>query len=363
MEHRELPHTVPADPRPGGAGDDTEGRFRLRMFEQPRGRRHLDLGRAGLLTFAIVACSAGFFYGAFRARKVAIEWLYRQSQYQFPFRDIRLVPEPPRWYRGGRREFLERVRQGAGEAHYFSILDVVPERLALAFKKYAWVEDVRKVNYSPGKIVVTLEYRQPVAWVDLPGGKQPIVDDQAIILAANDVDLDQLGQVMKVWGEGLAPPSDPRAGVIWKLKSASSDVDEPDLRIRAAARLAGFLRTEARMRDAARAPALRILEIIVTDLASRGLFMMNAEGAEIWWGRAPGDEAPGMLTAEQKWTMLVEWQQSTRSRFLKEGDYWAFSRKGVYHVCPPAHPRHRPSEVSEADRDPPTTGRKPRGSG
>jgi len=365
MEHREPPRIAAGDRRFDGAIEEPGGRFRLRRFDPDRSRHQPDLGRAGLLTLAAVAVLAGLIYLAYHATRAAVRWLHHQSNYQLPFNQIRLATEPPAWYRGGTQEFLEQVRLGAGESERISLLAVVPERLRLAFKKYAWVEDVVKVSYGPGRVVVDLRYRRPVAWVDLRNGRQQIVDDEGILLPPEDIDAAQLGQLIKITGDGLGAPSDPRAGVIWKRKASTTDMGEADPRIQAAARLAGFLRTEPRARDALSSQALLILQIMVTDLAHEGLFMMNAEGTLIWWRKAPGDERSGKLklSAEQKWAMLRHWQQSTRARFLNEGDYWAFSSKGLYHVC--THPRspHEPAEKSEAGKDQPAAAGKPGGSG
>jgi len=364
MEHREPPRIASGDRRFEGAIEEPGGGFRLRRFDPARDRRQLDFGRAGLLTLAAIAVLAGVIYLAFQGTRAGVGWLHHQSKYQLPFNQIHLATEPPAWYRGGAQEFLERVRLGAGEAEQISLLEVEPERLTLAFKKYAWVEDVVKVTYGPGRILVDLRYRQPVARVDVaPGQQKQIVDDTGIILPTEDLDLDQLGQVITITGEGLAAPSDPRPGVMWKAKASSSDMGEEDPRIQGAAKLAGFLRTEAAAHEGLASPALHFREIIVTDFARRGLFIMNAEGAEVCWGSAPGDERPGRLSAEQKWAMLVQWQQSTGSRSLKEGDYWAFSRNGLYHVCP--HPRssHKPADVSAAGKDQPAVVGKPARSG
>jgi hypothetical protein len=351
MEHRELPPLSGGDLPLDGTLEQPTTRFRLRRFDPDGDVGPMDFRRLGLRAIAALATFAGLIFLGIQGTRIAVGWLHHQPQYQFPFSRIRLLPEPPPWYRGGAQEFLKRVRHGAGECEHIATLDVVPERLALAFKKYAWVEDVTRVTIAPGRIECELRYRQPVAWVDLSGGKQHIVDAHAIILQADEIDPDQLGQVIKISGEGLSAPADPRAGVIWKWQGSATDLGQPDPRIEAAAKLAGFVKAQGRIRDGESSRALRVIEIIVTDFASRGLFMMNAEGAEIWWGRTPGDEAPGTLTAEQKWTMLVDWQRSTRARFLVDGDYWAFSRKGVYHACPHAKSPHEPSEVSLSAKD------------
>jgi hypothetical protein len=361
MEHREPPRIAPGDRRFDGAIGEPEAGFRLRAFVPAQGRRHLGIGRAGLLAVFGIAMLAGVLFLVRQATRGAVGWLHHQSRYQVPFREIRLATEPPPWYRGGGSEFLERVRQGAGEDERFSLLDVGPERLTLAFKKNPWVEDVIKVGYAPGRVVVELRYRWPVAWVDLP--QKRIVDQEAIILPHENIDPDLLGRLIMITGDGLAPPADPRAGVIWKTRTGANDLGETDRRIEGAAKLAGFLKRQSNSGESPAVPALLFREIIVTDFERRGLFIVNEEGAEVCWGSAPGDERPGRLTAERKWTMLREWQQSTRSRCLPTFDYWAFSRAGLYHVCP--HPRssHAPTEVPRVGKNRPTDFAKPAGSG
>jgi hypothetical protein len=127
--------------------------------------------------------------------------------------------------------------------------------------------------------------------------------------------------------------------------------------------LAGFLREKTRVELAKTSPALRVLEIIVTDYRRRGLFVMNAEGAEIWWGEAPGDEPPGKPTAPQKWGFLCRWQDMTPARFLDQGDFWAFSQGGIHHVCPHRDPSHAPRAARAAGTSRPVLDGKQGGSG
>jgi hypothetical protein len=343
MEHREPPRIAIGDRRFEETQKASHVWFPLRRSDPAGSRRPREARRAALPAIVVSAVAAGLIYVGWQATRAAVAWLHHQSQYQVPFKDLELVRSPPAWYRGGARRFLEQVGQNAAEPARVSQLDVRPDQLAVAFKKYAWVEDVAKVAYSPGRIRVDLRYRRPVAWVNLPRGQQQIVDDRGIILSVEDVDVEPLGSLVKITGDGVFAPSDPRPGVVWKAKEHVGEPDEADGRIVGAARLAGFLRQEERASEAAACPALRILEIIVTDYDRRGLFVMNAEGAEIWWEDAPGRERPGKLSASEKWRMLVRWQATTRARFLEAGDFWAFSRKGVLFNCPPTHSsRHEP---------------------
>jgi hypothetical protein len=351
MEHREPPRIAAGDRRFGGVTEEPGGRFRLRTFDPASNRRRIEPLRVALLSVSALAITAAIYYIASRATSSAVGWLHRQSQYQLAFDQIRLVHEPPAWYRGGAREFLARVRHDSGESEHISQLDVRPERLALAFKIDPWVEEVVRVAYAPGRISVDLRFRQPVAWVwvvapdqrtKLAGRQKWIIDGEGRVLASEDVDVEPLGTLLKITGEELAAPADPRAGVVWKSKSSGGEIEQVDERIVAAGKLARFLTQEGRV-DSTKA-ALRMIEIIVPELSdfrNRGLFVLNAEGAEFCWGKAPGSEGPGEPSSDAKWQMLRRWEETTPKRTLADGDYWEFSRKGLSHECP-HNPSHRP---------------------
>jgi hypothetical protein len=348
MEHRELPRIAPGEHPFDGEPQQAGGRFRLRRFDEAGKNRKTGYRRVGVLGVVCVALVAGLLYLTDWVRRGSVEWLAHQSQYQLPFNQIELVPETPQWYQGGTRAFLEMVRLGAGEPENIPILGVPPGHLAVAFKKYAWVEEV-KVAYGTGRIRVDVRYRKPVAWVQLRGGEQKIVDRNGIILPAEDVDVAKLGQMITITGDGgLAAPSDARPGVIWKSPGDGPGLSRVDERIVAASKLAAFVAQQPQSNDAQQSPALHLREIIVTvfHLRGRGLFVVNAERAMISWGEAPGDETTGEPTAEEKWAILRHWRENTRARLLEEQDYWSFSKRGLDHVCPHRTDPHRPKDSS-----------------
>lgn len=365
MEHREPPRVGPGDrdlPIDGAATQHATGPFRLRRFDEAAKGRKIDYARLGLMIGAGVALAAGLFW----ASRASLDWLATQPQYQIPFRQIELVDsfgrpnEPPRWYRGGATGFLENVRIDSREPEAISVLQVTADRLARAFKNYAWVEDVLRVDYPPGRIRVELRYRQPVAWVQLRDRDQMMVDDEGTILPTKDVDVTALGRVIRIIGDpqygGLAAPSDRRFGVKWKSREKGGELDKSDERILAAARLAGFLVRGEPARDGETSAALRIIWINVTDYGRRGLFVTNAEDATIHWGDAPGPaERPDGLSADERWRLLRRWAETTDARFLTHGDYWAFSRHEVHFVCGHAGAPHRPRSRSDHTQSNPGT--------
>ncbi len=185
------------------------------------------------------------------------------------------------------------MQRSSGNPESISLLEVRPERIATAFKLDPWVEEVTRVTFGPGRIAVDLKFREPVAWVKLEGGQQ-IVDGQGRLLPSEDVDVQSAGPLIQITGRKLAPPAESQAGVVWKSKSAGEEAARPDERIIAAARLARFLREHfgSDHDHAAASKSLRMVEIIVTVFADRGLFIVNSEGTIFRWRSAPDFEAP-----------------------------------------------------------------------
>jgi hypothetical protein len=343
MEHREPPRIVTGGRRVEGALEDTGGQPPFRRLSFVRNQRQIHFSRSLLFSVAALAVLIVLFYLGSQATRAAIGWLHHQSQYQLPFEQIQVVPEPPPWFRGGARAFLEAVRLNARESESIAMLDVTPDQIILDFKNYAWVRDVGQVTYGPRTIIVPIRYRQPVAYVPLLKGDRKLVDETGTILRTRDIDetlLDQvvrLAYLIRIEGTGLAAPSDPRPGIVWKTRAVGSDHDEVDVRVLAAAKLAGFLSQPSLIRDAESMPALRFVQINVTDLpppGAFGLYVLNAEYTAIWWNEAPGDEPPGRPSAAEKWAMLRRWRESTDYRPLPQGDYWAFKGTQVSQVCP-----------------------------
>ena len=151
-----------------------------------------------------------------------------------------------------------------------------------------------RVTFGPGRIAVDLKFREPVAWVKVEGGQQ-IVDGQGRLLPSEDVDVQLVGALIQITGVELTRPADSRAGVVWKSKSAGEEVARPDERIISAARLARFLREHVGSDQGAASKTLRMVEIIVTVFAERGLFVFNSEKTIFGWGSAPTAKHPESL--------------------------------------------------------------------
>jgi hypothetical protein len=283
-------------------------------------------------------------------------WLSRQPLYQVPFKDVQVVPAPPAWFRGGTAAFLESVRQRAGESETLPVLELTATQIKRSFLQSPWVEDVIRVSFPPRGLRVELSYRQPVAVVQITKGQEEyLVDESAMILPREDVDLDHIGSLIVIAGRGLCGPLNPRAGAVWEAPPGVHDVSGGNQEIASAARLAAFLTREMRDLGASRPANLDMQEINPMDPQpqSRGLFVFNKAQHCFLWGKAPGEESRSELTAEEKWAALCDWSKQTKNERLPGGDYWDFSSTGLVHVCTKESPKDPSSHPPSRDESHP----------
>ena len=193
-----------------------------------------------------------------------------------------------------------------------------------------------------------LQYRQPVAWVQLGGTRQHMVDDEGTVLPTENIDATALGP--------LACPRSKASAWLprWRLstvKSGNRDrnrmrLEQVDERIVAAARLAGFLPRPPQVERCRRSPALRLREIIVTDQAGP-VRPSTPRGRRFCGETRQGAEKPGRPSADEKWDILVAWEKSTPRDFWSRGITGSLRRvtSSLSAVTPKV--QHRPAETSE----------------
>ncbi|MFO0891246.1 MAG: hypothetical protein U0790_19145 [Isosphaeraceae bacterium] len=333
MDYREHPRTAAAEPRLDGVIGDPVSRPRLRRFDFRRSGRQLDLPRvvlAGLILLGVVSITG---YLGLRAARTAIRWLHQQPQYQIPFREIRLRPEAPAWFRGGTEAFLGQVRERSREPEVLSVLDLERGQLTRAFQDYSpWVEEVVRIEYPPGEIVVDLVYKRPVAILGSAPGEVSYLDRNGHLLPGEDFDPELLGPLIRITGTQLVPSPRNHPGGIWKSAVDGSESARLERCVRAAAGLAGFLLEPDRLAERSSSRVLQVVSIFATD--ERGLFIRTAEGVMVLWGEAPGQEPAGTLTAAQKWETFKRWAATSPRRAVAPGGYWMFSRSDLKPVEP-----------------------------
>jgi hypothetical protein len=209
--------------------------------------------------------------------------LEARREYRLTTSHIRIT-QPPHWVP---HNLVEQVVERANLPAELPLLDEGLARdLALAFALHPWVEDVISVKKSfPAMVEVKLNYRHPVAMVQMKPGSYP-VDVRGVLLPPQDfspADARAYPQIVGV----VSTPQGP-AGSGWG-----------DPIVVEAARLAAELAPYWKR--------LQLAAIICPRVATHdesldaGVYMLTTSGgSEIIWGHGPDSDHPGELTISQK---------------------------------------------------------------
>jgi len=216
--------------------------------------------------------------------------LEQRPEYQRTVQDID-IGEQPKWIPF---DFVNQVAERAGLGPEFSVLDedwtgVIAE----AFRLHPWVRDVKSVRRADDRrILVELEFRVPIAMVEVNRGVYPI-DAQGVLLPPSDFTVADTRRFCLIRNVQTTPQGP--AGTEWG-----------DVVVRGAARLAAVLSATSdqsishwrRLRLAAievprRTRAQQQLDDLLYEIRTQS-------GSRIQWGRAPGTAHPGELSADQK---------------------------------------------------------------
>ena len=244
---------------------------------------------------------ACFFFPLFRARMAELR---QQPEYQLTTDSIHL-DEIPHWVP---QDLLQQVIRQSDLPTTFSLLDdSLVQTLAEAFEQHPWVDSVESVRKHPDAgIEVKLNYRQPVAMVEVSEGLLPI-DGSAVLLPPIDFSYADTQRYPHIEGTITIPDSE--VGKVWE-----------DRRIQGAARIAAALQTEWQ--------ELKLKSILLpidegsTDEADALSFVLKTEGgSRIHWGRAPESGHPGELTVAQKIGRLQQYLQQFGSFDAPHGPY------------------------------------------
>ncbi|MFN7145641.1 MAG: cell division protein FtsQ/DivIB [Myxococcota bacterium] len=184
-------------------------------------------------------------------------------------------------------DLVARTVEAAELGPEFSVLDrdLLP-RLADAFSKEPWVKRVVQLRKGlPAHVEADLEYRTPVAMIDVKSGVYPI-DAEGVLLPPEDFTPAEVKRYPLVTGVRSLPAGPP--GTPWG-----------DNTVLGAAKVAATVAPHWTEFDltAIHAPtpivAQPTLDELTFELHTRG-------GSRVVWGRPPGTGHPGELTADQK---------------------------------------------------------------
>ena len=163
-----------------------------------------------------------------------------------------------------------------------------------AFAMHPWVKKVKHVTKRfPARVLVELEYRQPVAMVEVPGGRLP-VDVEGVLLPTTDFSAETADRYLRI-SAGETTPLSNIAGTRWG-----------DERIHEASRVAAFLLPYAERFAFSKVIAYRGPHNSEQEKSSPYFVLRTKNGGTLIWARAPGSETAGEPLAEQKIARLKE---------------------------------------------------------
>jgi hypothetical protein len=218
-----------------------------------------------------------------------------RSEYRIRAAQIQIT-QTPHWVP---HNLVEQVIEKADLPADMSLLDEnLTREIAGAFALHPWVEEVVSVTKSfPAQVEVRLNYRRPVAMVQVKQGLYPI-DVHGVLLPPQDfsaADARTYPQILDV----LSTPQGP----------AGSDWGDPV--VTEAARLASELAPCWKKLQLAAILCPRTLK--QTDSLDEGVYTLTTTGgSQIVWGHGPGSDHPGELSTGQKIERLEKYASQYR---------------------------------------------------
>jgi hypothetical protein len=259
-----------------------------RLTGSLHGRRWGLAGGAMMIAAALAAC-------LFAWRKWG-HLVTERSEFRLAAESIDVTPQPP-WIR---TDVTADVFRDGALSRLTALDREVTGKVARAFALHPWVANVTRVSkHHPRRILVQLEYRRPVAMVEVPfhdrGGLFP-VDPQGVLLPPTDFDEQQARDYLRV-SAGDTWPAGP-VGTPWG-----------DQRVTGAAQIADAI-----------GPAwkeLALYRIVIREEGGVGrraadpLYELRTRrDTRITWGSAPGREGAGEPSAQDKVARLISFVQT-----------------------------------------------------
>ena len=209
----------------------------------------------------------------------------QRGEYRVAVSDIE-ISRAPHWVP---QNLVQQVAEQAALPEHVSLLDDgLVETVARAFRQHPWIEKVVRVKKTyPSRLEVEVEYRKPVAMVEVKQGLYPI-DATGILLPPADFAVADTKHYPLISSVRTIPQG--AAGNGWG-----------DPIVLGAAQISSVL--------SARWKEFSLVEIRVpTGATEDGVYHLYTKGgSRIVWGRAPASDHPGELSAEQKVGRMEEY--------------------------------------------------------
>ncbi len=249
-------------------------------------------GVAGLAGATVLL--AALIVAAFFAWKQWARPALNLSHYQLVAENVAIPPAPP-WIRS---DIKAEVFRDASLAESSTLDKDLTRHVAQAFELHPWIAEVNRVSkQAPSNVVVDLDYRRPIAWVEVPPGMfgqqghaaLPI-DGESVLLPQNDFSPEDLDSFIRIDVEEL-PMSGP-TGSPWGDPSVAG-----------AAAIAKLVGENWKDLGLYRIKAITDYSQLGTPAAVR-YELFTPKSKRMIWGSAPGLESPGEPEAVQKFALL-----------------------------------------------------------
>ena len=231
-------------------------------------------------------------------------WQYGQSILQhneaFALRanKMQLLPERPIWIR-------ENVLGSVVKQHNLEKLFLddanLTKQLSDAFTLHSWIISVESVKKSPTGVVVRVNYRKPVAMVEVRYNDGPHVmpiDAVGTVLPPGDFKEDDISNYLRIAADHLRP---------------SGNIGDPwgDAKVAGAAKLAGLLDSIA-WKDM----GLYRIEVTMNPRDSKVVYylvMREQPQIRVLWGSAPGEETAEEQIGQEKLGELAAFYRANKT--------------------------------------------------
>ncbi len=247
--------------------------------------------------------SAGCYYLWQKVRDQVIA----APEYQVTRNSIELTDVPPWIHSNISDEVLNQMSMNGP----LSLLDdQLAERLAEGFSLHPWIRRVVRVEKRfPARVIVLVEYRQPVCMVEVPTTGGDLADTEDAGFAPGDPRSARVGGLYPVDGEGVLLPSAdfspaqarryPRLSEIHSLPIGPVGANWGDPRVTGAAEVAAIIREDWEK--------LQLHRMIASEQPQAGgssedyeFTIIARDGTRIVWGQRPSSHLGGEVAATEK---------------------------------------------------------------
>lgn len=238
-----------------------------------------------LLAAGLVGVWCALWYGAGVGK-------YVRSWYAVDQNQVEITPLPDWIHTDVRAEVF---RDGSLDGQLSYLDDDLTERIYNAFSLHPWIAKVVRVRKHWARVKVDLAYRRPVCMVELRGQLLLLpVDARGVLLPHGDDEFSSVekSRYPRLVGVDTAPVG--TVGECWG-----------DARVVGGAEIAASL---GEAWDELKLSQIVPSSPLTTGYAEEYTYtLLTRGGTRIFWGRAPGSDAPGELPAAEKLARLREY--------------------------------------------------------